>query len=697
MVKLKKRAAIEGRRVGLGASTGAGPSHWPLTGGAGVGDGGTLLLVLVLVLADSTRTRRRVAAKQRRVNVEFIIMLLLFLALLLAGAVATSDPCAVIDAGVPVDLATGLACLDSIPFNATRLNATVATLINGMQLYTFLDIASNPPPPFDAVDLLADLQALTSQTFASDLRMHVAIADVFRRLGDAHTRYRPPACYFAFDIYWPLTLFGFADDTSGAPVLGVVDPLGVAEGLYPRNHAFEAVLAAQNAAWGAGWTSRFADAAVVSIDGVDAWTALFAWANSSVGLSKSSETRAFLGLTKFFADSTSLGWFTKLNVNWNSLPAAAGHTVVLQLQGSNKTVTVQANYSLVASYDVVSSKLLMQDCYDSSTTATERTRAAKKADATLVDPPKMRGAQAVPGWRQVFTDGQFVTFWMGLSKGNTATLAMYLPTFEIADTDVRKFANSLRRGFQIGAAYGATKLIIELENNGGGNICVGLALLNATGLMVDQVKSDMPGSPLANAMAVGLQNSTGFTWSPSSYTSVATGQQFTNASWLVPGVVKVRGGKKRTYSQLLHLSDAACGADAFPFPLTTFNASQISIVTHGMCGSTCALFALHAARYAHVTTTVVGVHDPANQQLCSFPGLQVVEDSEIFGTIAAAGVTGPLVPVPVPGGTWRACIREIYGHNDVNTPIEYRWLPADNAILPNRFDAKIFGSYWGRL
>ena len=101
----------------------------------------------------------------------------------------------------------------------------------------------------------------------------------------------------------------------------------------------------------------------------------------------------------------------------------------------------------------------------------------------------------------------------------------------------------------------------------------------------------------------------------------------------------------------------------FPFKMGTpaFVPSNITIVTHGMCGSTCALFTDHASLYEHVKTVVVGVHEPANQQVTSFPGLQVLEDSEIMNEIEAANITGDLVPQRFVGGTWRACVREIYG------------------------------------
>lgn len=621
---------------------------------------------------------------------------------------ASSDPCAAIQANALTSVPAALACLDSIPFDLARRDATIEMLLRGLQLYTFLDIAAQPPAPFVPVDLLKELGAIVAQnvSFASDLRMHIAIADIFRKLGDAHTRYRPPACYLKFNFYNAFSLFGFGGKVTGKPILGVVDPIGVAEGLSPRDHNFEAVVAAMDAQYGAGWSKRVADATVLLIDGLDAWDQLFVFANSSVGVAKSAETRAFLSLTKFFPDSTSLGWWTKRNFNWNGLPPASVNFTLLE-RGSMKPTTYVSPFFMASPYDIISSQLLLQDCYSPSSVGAKAT--ATKATAAELDaatgspfvarvPRSTTAAPGPAGFRQVYTDGQFVTFWIGKTNAGVLSLAMFLPTFEIPDaTSASTFANSIRRGFEIGAALGATQLIIDLTANGGGNICAGIALLNATNLFVSEIYSDMPGSVLANAMATVLANTTDSAWSAAAYDSAATGLPFTNASWLVPGVNRTRGGRTRAYSQYLHLSEQSCAAN-FPFPpLTQFNASSVRIVTHGECGSTCALFTNHASRYAHVRTAVVGVHNPSNQQVTSFPGLQVLEDSEIFASIAEAQLTGTDVPVHVQGGTWRACIREIYGHSDHDTPLEYRWQPADQAILPDSFDAKVFGSYWKQL
>lgn len=138
--------------------------------------------------------------------------------------------------------------------------------------------------------------------------------------------------------------------------------------------------------------------------------------------------------------------------------------------------------------------------------------------------------------------------------------------------------------------------------------------------------SDMPGSELANEMATRLAGTNTQAWSSLAYASVKTGKPYQTKEWLVPGVQRVRGGKKRNYSQYLHLSELSCGSARFHFNATVeFKPSDVVIVTKGEAGSTAALFSNHAAKYAHVKTAVVGQHDPSDQQYTSFPGLQGIQ------------------------------------------------------------------------
>lgn len=167
----------------------------------------------------------------------------------------------------------------------------------------------------------------------------MAVAGLFRQLGDAHTRYRPPKCYYQyFNFLNVVPLFGYADSPTSKPTLAIVDPEGVAAGLYPRNQGYENVLTLAKQKFGPKWVNevrvfffesfffsknfdeQIRDATVLKINKQNGWDYVLNYANDSVGISKSLETRLNLALTKFFYRKTALGMFNARNLNWNPLP-----------------------------------------------------------------------------------------------------------------------------------------------------------------------------------------------------------------------------------------------------------------------------------------------------------------------------------------------------------------------------------------
>lgn len=94
---------------------------------------------------------------------------------------------------------------------------------------------------------------------------------------------------------------------------------------------------------------------------------------------------------------------------------------------------------------------------------------------------------------------------------------------------------------------------------------------------------------------------------------------------VVPGVSKPRNNVFRTYSQLIGLSDAFCAKYDLGEPLDNpFEPQNVKILTHGFCGSTCALFATHLHSVEKVETVVVGgVITQPQQQFFSFPGKRI--------------------------------------------------------------------------
>jgi len=93
---------------------------------------------------------------------------------------------------------------------------TVDTLFKSMELYAFLDIATNPPNfdtiGFPKVDLLAHLQSIKTKNFSNDWNFQLQLRSKFLQLHDAHTNYYPPANYGAFSWYQPFGLISVLEN-----------------------------------------------------------------------------------------------------------------------------------------------------------------------------------------------------------------------------------------------------------------------------------------------------------------------------------------------------------------------------------------------------------------------------------------------------------------------------------------------------
>jgi hypothetical protein len=286
-----------------------------------------------------------------------------------------TDPCAVspMVRGVPMSLDAALRCYDSIPFDAARRDAIVDLLTRAMQLYSFLDIAVAPPPPFEAVDLLAELATIRRTTFASDLRMHLALSDVFRKLRDAHTSYHVPAC-FQSPIYNALPLFGFAA-ADGSAKVGALNGMKVFEDTNPRLNFFRNVIERTESVY-ANFSARVEGATVLQIDGLNPWLALSAFARDSVGVAKSSETRLSLTLTRALPNSTALGAWTARSLFATGIPPPGTVVTLMEANATSPTV-YKLPFFLVPGANVSS----VADLTTSASPTRRRARCASRSTA----------------------------------------------------------------------------------------------------------------------------------------------------------------------------------------------------------------------------------------------------------------------------------------------------------------------------
>jgi hypothetical protein len=439
------------------------------------------------------------------------------------------------------------------------------------------------------------------------------------------------------------------------------------------------------------------------------------FAREHVGVAKDLGSRFNMALFQFDADATAAagnatvsiisGAFAQRNNDWAPFPSQfdTGVTYTFSAPGKHLSpLTAPWHAKVGARADITSSDAFKSEWYaappalaDASATSTAATSAAAAASAAPLfqrpTPPPAKACVSAGCFTLLIENGDGVHFYT--MDSHKKTVVMYLDTFE--PKNATSFEETVAKGLAIAHEQDRDDLIIDLSQNGGGDICLGRKTLS---YVLDLTKhgygpTDMPVSPLSKLMAEKAVEFgvAGDSWSPDTWTN-DDGKPFStdSADWLLDGRHNVlRGVHQRDYSQLLHLSTEACSYDpAYKSFADSF--ASVRIVTRGLCGSTCAFFADHAAQFDHVETIAVGGLHGRAMQYTSFPGLQVLDTPGMWTTFESYVNTTTthskeglnLVPQPLShSARYRFTIRQIYPHGQLNRPTEYTFQPADRHLM----------------
>ena len=240
-----------------------------------------------------------------------------------------------------------------------------------------------------------------------------------------------------------------------------------------------------------------------------------------------------------------------------------------------------------------------------------------------------------------------------------------------------------------------TQLIIDLRSNGGGDICLGYAVLRFLFPAISQpsFSFDAATSPFgrydtvvapvtqwladlgaADFRANPLNNSCAF-FTPCGWLNPATQLPYTDETWFDSGRVLDRGGVEAQYTNLFHGDCTSYFSSLAPAAINPgYAPANVAMVSDGMCGSTCSVFSSFIQFHGLAKSVALGgVHangvnriPPASvpiMQFWSFPGGQVTNIDEMAQTAAAYGIapTDPRIPQPLPNGAAQSwALREIY-------------------------------------
>ncbi|GJE90953.1 hypothetical protein PsYK624_071000 [Phanerochaete sordida] len=628
-----------------------------------------------------------------------------------------ADPCATIAGQKWVSPAQVRACFTSFKVDP-ELKANIVDVVNKtLAFHTSVNYELLAPPPFSAdvhENLLADLARISQQQYPSDFDLHIDMSRTLKRLNDGHCVYIND-CFdslFLTFLPTPLVLLTNPDKSQSvhiAPEAFTVASAEFADELSVWQDALPGQLRGQLAS--------LSGAKVLAINGQDPFVAVDANALIA-GSFQPLGTRQ----NGFFAS------YQRVDTGWNYVMGQFAQ-MSLPLADSATLTVVRVNHTLPETFTLPfrsrigttavpwtnSTTFRQNNCVavagtngeninDPSNPLRRRAAAVRPVDKfrqspvvpsaqharnvmldttplqDIVLPPGLTPAGNVPG-------SAGVTEFFLLDDGKTGVLA--LGSFE--DTgSFDSFETTLLTGLVNLKNAGATQLIVDVSNNGGGFICIahwlhriivgpkstsvpqaGLNTTARAGPLAQQIVKQILTNPAIDPNVNLLYNPRNWFFPQNNTEFPAT------FDWLDPAVHKVINGRQDMFS--LELSDGCQPFDMEPPAEALFPGAKTVVVSNGRCASSCALFSITMAKEEGAKTVVLGGKNDVEQRYTGTVGGQSTDFSEIDTNVKTALLKNNSLAPPdfktnsVQGITWRLG----FGIQDPTQPEEWQDHPAD--------------------
>ncbi|KAF9354815.1 hypothetical protein BGX26_007343 [Mortierella sp. AD094] len=595
----------------------------------------------------------------------------------------SQDPCAIL-AGLSQNLTVQHVsnCYKSIEYNSVDSKATLAslyTLYNDFWIFRDSALTPNQALPFTnpPVDIIAGLVKINQTAYTTDFDFHSDLTYLIHSLNDAHCTYMPN-CYNSYIFRQPIALY--------APVENGVQSIRVFADFSRQ---------------------ELQECEVISIEGTDATAYIQAWADQNTGFSKDAGVRfnnalvssIYLPLTQTWDNS--FGSFALRT----TLPESSSVTYNLQC-GANGPGKGQA-FSYQAPWTVIPSAKL----------AAFTDKASYVSNVCVAPPPQPGSGQTASGLqvnprdrvpliesealtlykREIhlknyaekqnqlrkrgqpasslkdlpdayFVDGNVTAVYQLKSKPSVGILL--LPTMEVdIDTEVPAIQNRLA----LLAQRGVTNIIIDTYGNGGGYVDFASYIVDIffptqdkkTSTHLSRFKVTPASTALAAANLVNKTVSTYF--DPTSLGDKTTALPITYNPFLTPIEMTING-RTAAYTEEYYLDYNISALDQSLVYPWSGNASKITILTDGQCGSACGMMGDLLVRYG-VKAVAVGGYSKKDLSMFSFPGAAVIKLDAIVETFDTLDVPATLALLPY-NNYVQVGVIEVYSEGDV-TPLEY--------------------------
>ncbi|KAI3618701.1 hypothetical protein WG66_016461 [Moniliophthora roreri] len=603
------------------------------------------------------------------------------------------DPCKAIAGRRWVSPKEARDCLFSFPVDPVIKANTLEVITKTVAFHTSVNYQIHAPPPFDDdvhEDLLKDLMRINETDYASEFAYHLDVFAAFRRLNDGHC-VNIDYCYDSIFIsYLPLPLVLLTEPRGGQNVYIAPEAFKVASAEFKDEIEFW-----QNALPGElqGQLESLSGARVLLIDGQDPFVAVNANAEVAGGYQG-------LGTRQngFFSS------YSRGNKGWNyamgnfaqkvhpltdqvtlTVRRSRSHTIdIVTLPYRSRLRSTAKNFTDSASFRanncVAGNTTNGQDLYHPSPSML-RVDEQEPPVAAFQQQPRLKPIEArrhhlnvmldaspksdlelpehlqpvLPALNESYNVAQF--YLLGGHNNQTGVLA--LGSFSTAN--ITLFQKSLLEGLVEMKARGATNLIVDVTNNGGGYICVAHVsklqfLLRRSAFKFDMqwlhriiigpksttepqagLDTAVRAGPLARMIVTKIVEGADpedlllynpVQWTNASHVTFANGTE-----WLKPLDHRKINGNEDLFSQRL-------GQECQPFQIpppdsTLFDPKDVIIISNGRCASSCSLFSITMAKLEGVRTVVVGGKQDVTQQYCGIVGGQSTDFSTIDTEIKA--------------------------------------------------------------
>ncbi|KAI9326715.1 hypothetical protein BDR26DRAFT_876686 [Obelidium mucronatum] len=537
----------------------------------------------------------------------------------LSAPAAPVDPCAALVAN-PIyeafvnSVSAVEACYNLFPVSPAGKKAQVDALKSYFNFYPYKDIIQHSSAPYypSAINLYKELDAITTNAaIRTEYQMQNAIKDTLAKLQDGHVAYLP-LCFDAFRYYQPFQISPvFADD---GPHF-YVDKLAL--------DSTDPIYTFWTKAFAGSKPSDFIGARINTINKQDPTEYLQEFADLNNGIGHSPEARFNTMFPSYKWPNTNTAVFFSF-----TRQRRARKPTTYEFQFANGDIK-ELTFEWAALLNTDPAKLTSAGQYYESSCVPpppppqEALEAANKASKRKIDPIRstvigslLPGPvkPAIAGAKLLQSHENAAYFLLDDKKTGVWVMADFLPTAIFSAPDdqapiiIAEWIKNMTSGLLALEKAGATRLIIDVTNNGGGLVCSGWKMANflfpKANFKPLQYQARLT-QPLSDIVMASPEIADAFFLSA----STLNGTRVTDyANQIIYPGQKIKGYPHMNSNRFLaNLDQEACPAIPASAQLKKgWLPKNVLIVSNGVCGSTCAQFTTYLRDQVGVRTVTYG-------------------------------------------------------------------------------------------